>query len=383
MISAPVFAPKLRFQTRTRSWFVRIPERAGGGTRFFGSDEKTALVRYAAWADEFAQVMPSKVEARAANTYGMSIRSFAEAAPAMPLAPSPSTQSVADQLFQMVDSEAGPAGRANVRIRIRSFLAMFGSKPIASITPADLIAFKASLTAAKQKPNWICDQLGEARRLLRFAFEIDATPKPPKLGLLKNVPRGTIKSKAISADNARALIAAVYKRRPNLGRMMLLQVLCGLRPSEVTKLIYHQGSWVADGVYAIEGKTSRKTGQPRIIAVSAPAMRLLKATKAQYVHGNGYRHQCWHVGRALRKAHGDSFIKDLTGKPDLSPHELRHTAATLMLQSGKVSDASWRTIMGRTRAKVDRIYAVHDDCQTARKEAAVLATILPLSLVGL
>jgi hypothetical protein len=39
--------PCLRLQRRTKNYFIRVPARLGGGSRWFGSDSARAAVRYA------------------------------------------------------------------------------------------------------------------------------------------------------------------------------------------------------------------------------------------------------------------------------------------------------------------------------------------------
>ncbi len=293
---------------------------------------------------------------------------------------SATVQEAADALWALVDSEAGAHGRCKVRACLKRFLTDYGTRSLASLRATDLIAFKAKIVRDGLVPNSANDVLTYTRRLLTFAYEIELVERPFRLGVLKNLRRGPVTTKAVSADNLKVLLRAVAEMRPNLARMMLLQFYGAMRASELPKLLYGRGDAVESGVFAILGKTSAKTGDLRLLLLSESALALLADTRPQYGDANCYRHQCWVVGRRLRKLKGDDFVKSLTGKPDLSPHFLRHTAATMLLQAG-VPEEHWRAAMGRSRPSVDRVYAKKENWAEAQRSLEVLAVLVPPSII--
>lgn len=365
--------PTLRRHCRG-SFYVRIPH---GGSLWFGSDQASAERAYSTWAEGFAaENHPRKGGGNSKAT--LSARSPRGMDPASaPAVPTLSTQAVAEQLFALVDSESGPAGRRKVRACLKRFLEHFGTREIGSLKAADLIAYKAKLVGDGLKPTTINDALTYARRLLTFAYDAEYVQVPFRLRVLKNVPKGAVKSKAVSVANLKTLLKAAHDLKPNVARMMLLQFWGVMRPSELPKVLYRQGEERGTGVFAIDGKTTRKTGELRPVLLTDAALKLMEQTEPLYKDGLGYRHEVWKLGRRLRREHGDGFIRALVGTPDLSPHFLRHTANQALIDAG-VREEYIRTAMGRLKARVDRGYGAKENYEEARKAVGVLAKLVPL-----
>ena len=347
-------------------YFVRLP---GGKSKWFGADPAQAQTRYERWVETYQPGHNGhpRVETSLSPRFRRRMATV---------------QEVADSLFALVDSESGEFGRRKVRACLVRFLAQHGGKEIASLKGADLIAFKGKMTADGLAASTMNDALTYARRLLTFAFDNDFVEKPFKLANLKNVGRGAVKSKAVSPDKVRQVVEAVGEYNQNLARMMLLQFYGVMRPSELPKVLYQQGEEQGRGVFSVVGKTTRKTGELRDVLLSDSALKLLKVTEPKYANGNGYRHQCWVVGRRLRRDKGDGFIKGLIGEEDLSPHFLRHSSVQALIDAD-VREEHIRTAMGRLKARVDRVYGKKPNHGAARESLQVLAQLIPLSTVGI
>lgn len=388
--------PSLNQHPNTGRFVVRIPAKLGGGTRWFGSDKAAAQTAYAQWVEEVWPCLlgsPSPVPTRrkevvirlgtaAANRRGMTNPTAVVSVPPLPasLRPAQTLREVADSLFALVDSESGPAGRQNVRFRLRLFLERYGSKPANALTPADLIGYKAELVK-RYKPEFVNNCLTYSRRLLTFAWESGAVEQPYRLGVLKAVPKGALRRKGLAAENVSALLKEVSQRNRPLATLMLIQLYGVLRPSEAPKVAYSVGELQPYGI-DVESKTTRKTGEMRPCLVTPESAALIEEFREAvgerrfYATHNAYRLACNLVGRSI----GEKRLRELTGKKVLAPHFLRHTANQLLLDSG-VSEEFVRASMGRVRPRVDRTYG-RENYEQARQAIRVLSKAVPPSVLA-
>lgn len=363
-------------------FYVRI----GKKTKWFGKDRTQAQIRYSAWILETFPASSQTVQSNR-DVSGESLSSpISREVPATSepfqrgskKTPLPTWEEIAKRLYVSVDSETTKAGQVGVRARLVPFLNRFGKRPIDSLSPDELISWRAEYVSA-HAPNSSCGVLTYTRRLLTFAFEIGAIETPYRLAILKNPPRGALKLKAIGTDKLKTLLEAVTKENPNIGKMMYVQFLCTMRPSELPKLIYGVGHWEGTGkeVFSMEGKTTRKTGEARRVLVTPRALEVLKGIEKRCPTMNAYRLACRKVGEKLNKKR-PGFVKSLTGRDDLSGHFLRHSSATA-LANANTPDSSIRVAMGRSLGRVDRTYRP-ENYRAARKDIEILSELLPLNV---
>jgi integrase len=365
--------PKLGIHRTTGKYRIQIPAHAGGGSRFFGSDFPTAQALYKQWTEEaWPCLIGSTVTASPTRTNGLGMAKKTHIVPTL--------QGVADSLFQLVDAESGKAGQKNIRFRLRLFLDQYGSRAADSLTPAELIAFKGKLTG-QYSPEFSNNCLSALRRLLTFAFETAAVETPYRLGVLKAVPRGALKVKGLKPENATALLKEIAQRNRPLATLCLIQLYGVLRPSEAPKVAYSLGEEKPYGL-DIESKTTRKSGELRACLITPECAALIADFRAAvgerrrlYSTHNAYRLACWVVGTSI----GPKRLMELTGKKTLAPHNLRHTANQLLLDSG-VSEDAVRAGMGRVRPREDRTYGTAN-YEAARQSIRVLAKIIPPSVL--
>jgi site-specific recombinase XerD len=299
-------------------------------------------------------------------------------------------QETAEQLFILVDSESGPDGKRKVRRSLKRFLAAVGPNPINGLTANDLLRYKKKLVE-ELAPNTINDYLTYTRRLLNFAWETGAVEHPFRLKVLKNVNRPPLRIKGIKPADLCKLLSAVNEVNQPCARLMLLQFLCVLRPSEAATLLHRRGEQQSDGTFAIPSKTTRRSGELRRVLLSEEASRLLALipttydtgaeTKLRMTNGLVYAKRVWKVGRKLRETKGDEWLRSLIGKADLSPHFLRHSAVQALIDA-EVREEYIRTAMGRLKPRVDRTYGA-ENYTAAREAIAVLSTLVPLSTIGI
>lgn len=388
--------PCLRFQRRTKNFFVRIPRRFGGGTKWFGSNEEAARAAWTAWGALYQRqaesALPSAAPSRPRTRSALPLTDPTPFRGGMPrVGPQPMTvRAVAASLFALVDSESGPAGRQKVRLCTNRFLNLYGDRLVHELTAADLVAFKASLAALK--PTSKNDLLTYARRLLTHAWDIEAIEDPFRLKVLANVKRGALPDKAMKPSAVRDLIATIYKVHPSLARICLLQFYIVGRPSEAPKALYAErfgGVWEADGVLAVVGKGTRKSGEPRRLLFSEPALTLLREVgKPTWKRGDGAQFPLCPNGLAygqFARRIGEKIkhqVQQLTGKESLSVWAFRHASNQALLDAG-VSEEDARKAAGHVRDRVRRAYGVRENYTQTRQALRVLAELVPLETVGI
>src|SRR5688572_18786808 len=109
MVSVAVESPKVKVGSLRRhvrgSWFCRLPD--GMGTKWFGKiDEATARSLYESFVADLAVIgKEGRATEKAPRAVSRPMRK----------ADSQTFREVADALFALVDSEAGPCGQRNIR----------------------------------------------------------------------------------------------------------------------------------------------------------------------------------------------------------------------------------------------------------------------------
>jgi integrase len=370
-------------------WFVRIPKALGGGSKWFGADEQTARTRLAAFLKGRTPSTPKPSKPLGKRCATDRLPTIGQEMPTVGTHPM-TIKAAADSLFAVVDSESGEHGRKKVRACTARFVKKYGDKFAHDLTPGDLIAFKASLS--KLTASSKNDQLVYSRRLLGHCWDVEAVQEPFRLKVLANVKRGTLPDKAMKPDAVRQLIEAIHSEHPVLARLCLLQFYLVARPSEVPKAVWVEqfdGEWESEGVLATAGKSTRKTGEPRRIIFSEPAMILLKAIGSPtWDCGNGeqqrlcpngfaYGHFARKIGKRI-----EAKVEKITGKTSLSVWGFRHAANQGLLDAG-VSEEDCRKAAGHVRDRVRRAYGVRENYSATRQSISVLADLVPLKIVGL
>jgi integrase len=364
--------PKLGLHKTTGKYRIQVPAQLGGGSRWFGADAARAESEYSRWVSEaWPCLIGSLLTAKPTAPDGRGMSKKTSTVPTLRVA--------ADSLFALVDAESGPAGRKNVRNRLRLFLDQYGSRAADGLTPADLIAFKGKLTK-EYSPEFVNNCLSCLRRLLTHTFEVGLVETPYRLGVLKAVKKGAVKVKGLKAENASALLKEIAQRNRPLATLCLIQLYAVLRPSEASKVAYSLGETKPYGL-DIESKTTRKSGELRACLVTPECAALIEdfrtacGKRRLYSTHNAYRLACWVVGNSI----GPKRLMELTGQKTFAPHRFRHTANQMLLDSG-VSEDAVRAGMGRVRPREDRTYGTAN-YEAARQSIRILSKIIPPSVL--
>lgn len=157
--------------------------------------------------------------------------------------------------------------------------------------------------------------------------------------------------KALSPQQAHRVEVAAKQMGPMIEVMVLIMLYAGLRRTEVQ---YLQWSNINDGWLRYTGKRQK----PRAVPIAKPLQRALDRWKQRTVEAEWLFPSPKIEGRAMSNTTLRAIVHQvggLAGIPKLHPHQLRHTFATRLLETG--SDV--RTVqeaLGHTSATTTSIY---------------------------
>lgn len=244
----------------------------------------------------------------------------------------------------------GLAGESNTRYNIANLESWWGDKKLADVTAKNCRAY--ALTR----------QRGGARRDLEV-LRASINYWHRNYGPLPSVPAVTLPAKGpprdrwLTREEAKRLRKAAMKW-PHIYRLVVLGLRTGSRPGAILQLRW---DWIdldrrvmrrrAPG----EAQDSRKRKPP--VRINAALCRLLRRWKAHdgskcewVVHYNGKP-----VTRIKRAW---NLVKAAARLPDVTPHTLRHTRATWLMQGGI---DRWEAAghLGMTVETLERVYGHH------------------------
>ncbi len=242
----------------------------------------------------------------------------------------------------------------------------------ATATAEDLQAFLCDLHdlgIAPRSQARIISGIKSLYRFMRLERIIEENPS-----LLIEAPRiGRHLPDVLSVDEVDAMIAAVDPTRPHAQRnRTIIEVLfsCGLRVSELTSLEIPRLN-LAAGYLSVTGKGSKE----RMVPVSASAVAELSdwlAEREGYPVKPGHEGYVFlnRSGRRLTRVMVFYIVRDLAEaagiRKEISPHTLRHSFATALLEGG----ANLRAIqqmLGHESIATTEIY-LHIDNTRLREE---------------
>lgn len=288
-----------------------------------------------------------------------------------------------EDLLMWLTAERGRAANtiAAYRRDLRTYVAWLreSGRTLADVTEADLLDYVGVLRARDLAPASVARALVPVRSLHRFLAEEGRAPSDPGAHLeLPRVPRGL--PKALSEEEVgRLLDAPVGDEAVALRDRAMLEVLygTGVRVSELVGLSLGDVDLDAALLRAF-GKGSKE----RIVPIGVPAVRALVAwlgpagrpalapaqwrrrgdAEAVFLNARG--------GRLSRQGAWDVLSRyarqvDLEGR--LSPHVLRHSCATHMLDHGAdiravqelLGHASISTTQVYTLVSTERLWEVY------------------------
>jgi integrase len=251
------------------------------------------------------------------------------------------------------------------------------------VDPARVEAMYAELVQTK---GWSRQSLVSLRSTLgqMFAFAVKRRMITPADDLIRytTIPADAAKPKrrsSLTLDQARALWDGVGEHR--LGAMWRVGLLTGLRPGELAGLLWSSvdldssspSITISRSVQLVKGTPElrdgvKTDGSYRTIGLAPQLVPVLRAHKhAQDVERIAARH--WHdQGLVFTTSSGEllnpsNVRRELTSVcerlhlPSISSNELRHTAASLMIDAGMTLDQVARVLGHANTRMLERHYA--------------------------
>ncbi len=253
--------------------------------------------------------------------------------------------------------ELKPSTRALYRgILRRTLLPEFGEVSVTQIRAADVRAWYAEMDPALKTTRAHAYSL--LRAILDTAVTEEHIPANPCTIRGAGQTKRARRIEPATLDELAALVAAMPER---LRLMPLLAAWCGLRFGEVSELrrrdldLERGRLAVARGVVRVDGAdvvgTPKSAAGVRVIAIPPHLVPVIAAHTAEHV-GPGreallFPHSAEEPKRHMTHAryYGRFHMpaREAAGRPDLRFHDLRHTGATLVAQTG----ATLAELMGR------------------------------------
>ena len=228
----------------------------------------------------------------------------------------------------------------------------------ADLTTADLAAFMEAELCRGIHPSTLkttLDRVYEVLRYLADQGDLPALPLRPALSQPDPLPRHLSPAEVLAIETALAQAADSARPFDPLNQA-LYYLLChaGLRISEALDLQMQDVDLVARRLRVRDGKGRRD----RVVYLSGQATATLAAYMQTVPHASADLVLSWQ-GRPLAYEEAWARIRDLgraVGVDGVSPHRLRHTYATQLLNNGMTIDAL-RRLMGHENLNTTLIYA--------------------------
>ncbi len=194
-----------------------------------------------------------------------------------------------------------------------------------------LNALQHSMLADEYKPRTVNHTLKAVVRMIRWAEDqelIPATSLPKRVNL---VPVSKPQPKALPPSVVVDWLRDAGEKDSRLVPWLALNYLAAMRPSELPRLIRGEGEKISEGVVAITGKSTHKTGEPRYVLLSEEARGWLEVAEPCWKRWESYSSRV----RSLSRYGG--------------PRRLRSWAATHLRQQG-VPLPDVRVILGHAES---------------------------------
>lgn len=229
---------------------------------------------------------------------------------------------------------------------------------VEKLTRTDVVDFRGELVRRHLKANTINSYLGMLRHLVYFLGVNDLGTSSIKDLIIRGIKEhDDAEPKALTVEEVRKLRRALDEFNNVKYRAMVEMMLsCGLRASEVGELTKRdvriserKGSVTIIG----KGEVQREVPIPKRTREALEPVLGSLSHKDEYLFTG-------RTGRPLTRKGVYGIVKRLgafCGLPDLSPHTLRHTYGTILVQENGVDLPTVRRLMGHSSVITTTRYA--------------------------
>lgn len=193
---------------------------------------------------------------------------------------------------------------------------------------------------------------------------------------------------ALSKEEVQVFVTALNELPLQLKTMYMLLLTTGMRRGECAGLMWQHIS-IENRLISVEqnvtytAKDGVQIGLPktgtgiRMIPITETVSGLLKEYRTEMEQSGTYvmNMYLFHSAKSMYKPQNPTYITKhmkrfmkRVGLPDMSPHDLRHTCATLMLQNG-ADIKSVQDMLGHSDASTTLNFYAKSDIQTMRQSA--------------
>ncbi|TVR02772.1 MAG: site-specific integrase [Desulfovibrionales bacterium] len=239
---------------------------------------------------------------------------------------------------------------------------LWGHRKMNEFNAQDLIGFQNKLLEGGLKPGTVNRYMALVKYIFNLAERWEVIEKSPT----RNVPRledNACKERFLTTEEMCRLLDALARcNRPAIPEIIEFLLLTGARRGEALGLCWKELD-LDKGVWVLPAERN-KTKKSKTIPLSREAMELLKKRRdngSEYVFpnpetGKPIRHLFWTWDKIRKEA----------GLPEVRIHDLRHSYASLLVNSGR-SLYEVQKLLGHTQLSTTQKYAhlAHDTLKQA------------------
>ena len=259
-----------------------------------------------------------------------------------------------------------------------------GDKKLPEVTPTDISALLLDIQAQGRSHATALKTYTVLHSLFKMAYMEDMVEKNPMDKVSRPVPRKDesrdTQAQALTVEELRAVLDALEGEPLKWRALVHLLIDTGIRRGECCGLKWEDIDLEAQvvtirrnlcytparGVYVDTPKTSRS----RVVDIGPETAALLQALKAQSVGEFVFTQQ---NGEPMHPQSPTRYLKKFSarrGVPDLHPHKLRHTFASIAITAG-ADVASVSEALGHSDKAVTLRMYTHADAESRKRAAQI------------